>query len=83
MVAILLSFGGVFLGLTGFDWAVMEAVIQRMDQYGEVVFYAVGFLFYLVTYFIIIFFNVALVYNARLIFAGEEPRICTTSFPRG
>jgi hypothetical protein len=75
MVAVLLSFGGVFLGLTGFDFTVIEAVFQKMEAYGEVVFYAIGFLFYLVTYFIIIFFNVALVYNARLIFAGEEPSI--------
>lgn len=75
LLAVLISFGGAFLGLAGFDPEAMEAIINRMEQSGEVVFWLVTFVFYLVTYFIIVFFNVALVHNVRLIFAGEEPSI--------
>ncbi|MEL7222332.1 MAG: DUF6159 family protein [Bacteroidota bacterium] len=75
LVMILLSFGGAFLGLTGFDPQMMEAFFQKMESLGEVAFWAIAFVFYLVTYFVIVFFNVALVHNARLIFAGEEPSI--------
>ncbi|MEM7571708.1 MAG: DUF6159 family protein [Bacteroidota bacterium] len=75
MIAILLTFGGAFLGLTGFDMEVMNSIFERMEQTGDVVFYAITFAFYLVTYFIVFFFNVALVYNVRQIFAGETPSI--------
>ena len=75
MVLILLSFFGTFLGLTGADPAVMEAFGDKLEQMGEFATAAIVFVFYLITYFIVIFFNVALVHNARLIFAGEEPSI--------
>jgi hypothetical protein len=75
LLAVLLSFGGAFLGLAGFDPAAMEAVADKMNQVGDVVFFAIIFIFYLITYFVIVFFNVALVHNARLIFAGEPPSI--------
>ncbi|MEL6656837.1 MAG: DUF6159 family protein, partial [Bacteroidota bacterium] len=75
MIAVVLSFGGAFLGLAGFDPEAMEAIFGRMEQMGEVVFWAITFVFYLITYFVIVFFNVALVHNVRLIFAGEEPSI--------
>lgn len=75
MVLILLSFGGAFLGLTGFDPHLMEAFFQKMENLGEVVFFAIAFVFYLIAYFVVVFFNVALVHNARLVFAGKEPSI--------
>ena len=75
LIAVVLSFGGAFLGLAGFDPQAMEVLINRMEQMGEVVFWLITFVFYLVTYFVIVFFNVALVHNVRLIFAGEEPSI--------
>ena len=75
MIAILLTFGGAFLGITGYDLDVMSGVFERMEQMGDVVFYAVIFGFYLVTYFIVFFFNVALVHNVRLIFEDETPSI--------
>lgn len=75
LFAVVLSFGGAFLGLAGFDPQALEAIFNRMEQMGEVVFWLITFVFYLVTYFVIVFFNVALVHNIRLIFAGEEPSI--------
>ena len=75
LIVLLLSFGGVFLGLSSFDPAMMEAFFSTMESMGEVAFWGIIFLFYLVNYFIVVFFNVALVHNARLIFAGEEPSI--------
>lgn len=75
MIAILLSFGGAFLGLTGFDVEVMSSIFERIDETGNVVFYAVTFAFYLVTYFIVFFFNVALVHNVRRIFDDKTPSI--------
>lgn len=75
LLAVMLSFGGAFLGLAGFDPEAFDAIISRMEQTGEVVFWLITFVFYLITYFVIVFFNVALVHNVRLIFAGEEPSI--------
>ncbi|MEM6878891.1 MAG: DUF6159 family protein [Bacteroidota bacterium] len=75
MLLILLSFGGAFLGLTGFDFEVMEAVFNRMEEAGDLVFWGITFVFYLVTYFIVVFFNAALVYNARVIFQDGQPSI--------
>jgi len=75
MCLILLSFGGVFLGLSGFDVEVMESIFARMEESGEWVFWVSTFLFYLITYLIVVFFNVALVHNAHRIFAGQEPSV--------
>ncbi|MEM6398449.1 MAG: DUF6159 family protein [Bacteroidota bacterium] len=75
MLLILLSFGGAFLGLTGFDPEIIESIIVKMEEAGDLVFWGATFVFYLVTYFIVVFFNSALVYNARVIFQGGEPSI--------
>lgn len=75
LLAVLLSFGGAFLGLAAFNFEALEAIFNRMEQVGEIVFWLVAFVFYLVTYFVIVFFNVALVFNVRRIFAGEAPSI--------
>ncbi|MEM1215135.1 MAG: DUF6159 family protein [Bacteroidota bacterium] len=75
MVAIVLSFFGAFLGMTGANPELMNAFGDKLEQLGEVAVYGILFLFYLISYFIVIFFNVALVHNARLIFAGEAPSI--------
>lgn len=75
LLLVLLSFGGAFLGLAGFNFDAMEAIFLKMEQLGEVVFYLIAFVFYFITYFIIVFFNVALVFNVRRIFTGETPSI--------
>jgi len=46
---------------TGISWA---------DD--RVTYYLILFLFYLVNYFIVVFFNMALIHCARLAFKGEE-----------
>ena len=53
--------------LAGFGWDTSEVI--RKSSVTE---YLLAFMFYLVNYFVIIFFNMALVHCARLHFTGEE-----------
>jgi hypothetical protein len=73
--AVFLSIVGTIAGLAWQYNAGMEAFFQRLEQLNEVLLYGILFLFYLLSYFIILFFNVALIHNARLIFRGEAPSI--------
>ncbi len=69
LVAVCLTFLGGFAFFFGFDFD------QWVDQaFGEYLGYAVLFGFYLVCYFVIVFFNVGLVFCAKRIFEGEEVR---------
>ncbi len=78
LTLIVISFlgGGYFL----FADSLMEGVNMGVESEGtmDIIMYVAGFLFYLVNYFIIVFFNVGLVYCARHILEGEE-----TSFAEG
>lgn len=75
LIAVLLSFSGIFLALVGFQPEALEAAARSLEQTGDVGTFLAIFIFYLISYFIIVFFNVGLVHNARQIFAGEEPSI--------
>lgn len=75
MIAVLLSFATAFLGVAGFNPEFIEVTANNLADYGEFALYTGIFIFYLITYFLIVFFNVGLVHNARLIFAGEQPSI--------
>jgi hypothetical protein len=72
LVFICLSFFGGAFALFGQN---IEAFFDRLAETSEVLLYGLLFLFYLVNYFIIVFFNVALVHCARLIFEGKKPTI--------
>lgn len=66
-ISILLLVGSIYLGMIGTNgW---EA--DGIDRYDDLLFYVCLFAFYLVNYFIVIFFNVALVHCVRLYFKGE------------
>ena len=73
MILVLSTFLGGIFGFAGMN----PDVLQSFDNNGsqDYMFLIVGFLFYLVSFFIIIFFNVGLVYNARLVFNGEDPSV--------
>lgn len=75
LIAVLLSFATAFFGMAGFDFTMIDNLFYQIEEMGQAVAIAIGFVFYLISYFVIVFFNVGLVHNARLIFAGEEPSI--------
>lgn len=75
MIAVLLSFAGAFFGVAFFSPDYLESLSNGTVEINQTIALIVGFLFYLVTYFIIVFFNVALAHSARLIFAGHRPSI--------
>lgn len=72
ILLIVATFIGSFFQMYGWNPDVLQSMEQGGNDYTMMV---VGFLFYLVSFFIVIFFNVALVHNARLIFRGEEPTV--------
>lgn len=67
LLAVCLSFFGGMTLLWGFDF---NAWTER--TFGNTFSYLALLAFYLINYFIVVFFNVALVYSARRIFQGEE-----------
>ena len=82
LIAVVLSFvlgiAGIFIGYeTIFGDGHMSSAAMEGGG-GEWLGYILTFLFYLVSYFLIIFFNVGLVYCVKRIFEGEE-----TSFKEG
>lgn len=68
MILIMGSFFGVMLGLSGWDF-------DRLEQQDDLVYIGVTLLYYLVNYFVVVFFNVALTHCTRLYFHGEEVSI--------
>lgn len=65
LVVILASFFVAFLAFSGWDPA-------QLSSPGKIMSYAILFFFYIVNYFVIIFFNMALVHCTSLYFKGEE-----------
>lgn len=71
LVLILGSFVTALLGSAGWDW-------DRIDigeESNATVNYLFVFLYYLVNYFVVVFFNTALTHCAGLYFKGEEPTV--------
>ncbi len=73
VVLVLSTFIGGIFSFMGMN----PDALQSFDNGGSqgFIFPVVAFLFYLVSFFIIIFFNVGLVHNARLVFNGEDPSV--------
>ena len=65
LVLIMGSFFLVFLGVNG--WA-----FDNIEEPGNVSTYLLMLLFYVVNYFVVVFFNMALIHCTRLYFRGEE-----------
>ena len=68
MILVISSFAVALFAASGWD-------TDNLEQYGTVTNYIVLFLYYVVNYFIIVFFNTALVHCTHLYFKGEEVTI--------
>ncbi|HEV2480073.1 MAG TPA: DUF6159 family protein [Puia sp.] len=68
MVLVIGSFITALLAANGWD-------VQAFNDQSQVVNYSIVFVYYLINYFIIVFFNTALVHCTHLYFTGEEPTI--------
>ncbi len=67
-IALLLVIASFFTGMLAYSgWS-----LDNMEELGTVTTYLFVFLFYIANYFIIVFFNMALVHCTRLYFHGEE-----------
>jgi len=70
-IALLLVIASFFTGMLAYSgWD-----IDNMEELGTVTTYFIVFLFYIVNYFVIVFFNMALIHCTRLYFHGEEVTI--------
>ncbi|WP_027419011.1 DUF6159 family protein [Crocinitomix catalasitica] len=67
LVLVIGSFMGLAYSQMGFE------AIERIEQ-GSVTDYAIAFVFYLIAYFIIIFFNVGLVHCTKIYLEGGTPK---------
>jgi len=65
MILILGSFGTALFAASGWD-------LENLNSDNAIVTYSLVFLFYLVNYFVVVFFNMALIHCTRLYFKGEE-----------
>lgn len=65
LVLIMGSFVLVFLGINGWD-------LDNVEDPGSTGTYLGMFLFYVVNYFVVVFFNMALIHCTRLYFRGED-----------
>ncbi|GAA4323426.1 DUF6159 family protein [Flaviaesturariibacter amylovorans] len=73
LVLIMASFGLAILAAFGFDVEFLESEFFGAESSGSMVLnYGLIFCFYVVNYFVITFFNMALIHCARLYFHGEE-----------
>ncbi len=69
-IAMLLIIGSFFtVLLAGADWNIDNFQIGNIDRGGQ---YLIIFGFYVVNYFVVVFFNMALMHCAKLYFDGEE-----------
>lgn len=68
MILVVSSFLVILLGSSGWDW-------EALRQQDNVTNYLFVFGYYLVNYFIIVFFNTALVHCTHLYFNGEKPTV--------
>ena len=65
MIFVMGSFFTVMLGISGWD-------VDRIEDHNDWVYIGLTLLYYLVNYFVVVFFNVALTHCTRLYFNGEE-----------
>ncbi len=65
MFVIVVSFVAIVFGLSGWN-------LDNLKDSGNIIYYASIFFFYITNYFVIVFFNMALVHCASLYFKGEE-----------
>ena len=65
IIIVLASFCVALIGYSGWN-------LDQVSEPGKMMSYALLFLFYIVNYFIIVFFNMALVHCTSLYFKGEE-----------
>jgi hypothetical protein len=68
LILIMGSFVLVFLGANGWE-------LDNIEETGRIGTYLVMFLFYVINYFVVVFFNMALIHCTRLYFRGEEVSI--------
>jgi len=68
MILVIGSFITVLLASSGWD-------IQAFNDQSQVANYSIVFVYYLINYFVIVFFNTALVHCTHLYFSGEEPTV--------
>ena len=68
MILVISSFAVALFAASGWD-------TDNLRQYGTVANYLVLFVYYVVNYFVIVFFNTALVHCTHLYFSGEEVTI--------
>jgi hypothetical protein len=67
-ISLVLVIGSFFTGVLAFNgWD-----LDNMETENPIAVYGLVFLFYIINYFVIVFFNMALVHCTRLYFRGEE-----------
>jgi hypothetical protein len=70
-ISLVLIIGSFFVFLlAGSGWD-----MDRLESFSQAGYYVVLFFFYLVNYFIVVFFNMALIHCTRLYLEGEEPTV--------
>lgn len=72
LLFICLTFFGGIAAMFGFQ---LDAFFARFDVGGEWLAYAALFIFYLINFTVIVFFNVGLVHCTRLIMEGKEAKV--------
>jgi Family of unknown function (DUF6159) len=65
LILIMASFFTAMLGYSGWD-------IDNVSEPGTIVSYAILFIYYIANYFVVVFFNMALIHCTHLYFKGEE-----------
>ena len=72
MILIIGSFAAAFFAHAGWDIDSLNIAGNNVKTESRSVLYLIMFLFYIVNYFVVVFFNMALMHCARLYFDGEE-----------
>lgn len=72
LIVVVLSFLGGAFALWGLD---VDLLLEKASGGSELLMYGLLFIFYLINYFVIVFFNVGLVHCTRLIFDGKQATI--------
>jgi hypothetical protein len=72
LIFVALTFFGGFYAVFGLEF---EAALDQLAGGREWLIYVFLFVYYLVNFFVIVFFNVGLVHCARLIFEGRTPTV--------
>ena len=72
LIFVTMTFAGGAFAALGLD---LDAALAEFSAGREWVLYSVLFVYYLVNYFVIVFFNMGLVHCAKLIFDGKKPTV--------